>query len=235
LYFVDLAFIHDAGFGELAAHTAPEIAHLLRAHGIVDGTIVELGCGSGITARYLAAAGFDVFGIDASKAMIDIARRRAPQARFMVASIVGAPLPDCRAAVAVGEVVAYLPGGLPALAALFARIHAAVGPGGLLLFDFIESAARRTYPARRRDARGWAVVSSATFDRSRRTLTRCMIVRRRVAGRLRFSIESHRVQIYSRVEIRNALARAGFTVRMSRAYRRYRLPAGDVVVIATRE
>jgi SAM-dependent methyltransferase len=207
---------------------------LLRAHRVGRGTIVELGCGSGITARYLTAAGFDIIGIDVSKAMIEIAQRTAPRARFRVASIAAAPLPDCRAVVAVGEVVSYLPGGLPALGRLFARIHAALEPRGLLLFDFIASAARRTHHARRRGGRGWAIVSSATFDRSLRILTRRIIVLRRVGRRFRRSAETHRVRIYSPREIRNALARAGFEVRIAPSYGRYCLPPGDVVVIATR-
>jgi SAM-dependent methyltransferase len=234
LYFADLAFVHDTGFGDLAVQTAPEIVRLLRAHRIRGGTIVELGCGSGITARHLTDAGFDIIGIDASKAMIEMARRTAPQARFRVASIAAARLPHCRAAVAVGEVLSYLPGGLPALGRLFARIHAALEPRGLLLFDFIESAARRTYRVRSRGGRGWAIASSAIFDRSRRILTRRIIVLRRVGRRFRRSAEIHRVRIYSRREIRNALARAGFEVRLARSYHRYRLPPGDVVVIATR-
>ena len=233
LYSTDLAFVHDAAFGGLARGAAPAIAALLRRHGICDGTVVELGCGSGITAQTLVARGYDVAGVDASPAMIRIARRRAPRATFRVASAATTRIPECRAVIAIGEVLTYLPGGMPALGALFRRIHNALEPGGLLVFDFIASAARRTYTTRSFNGVGWALASRATFDSRRRVLTRHIVVVRRARGRTRGSREVHRVRVYSRAEMRAALAGAGFTVRMAQAYGRHRLLPGDFVVIAT--
>src|SRR5215510_2480037 len=74
LYSADLAFVHDAGFGELAQRSAPDIVRILRARGIARGHVVELGCGSGITARHLTDRGYAVTGIDVSRAMIRLAR-----------------------------------------------------------------------------------------------------------------------------------------------------------------
>src|SRR5262249_20648418 len=145
VYSTDLAFVHDAGFGELAARAAPGIVGLLQAHGIRRGWIVELGCGSGITAEHLGASGYQGFGIDASPAMIRLARRRVPRASFRLASVAVTRIPRCRAVAAIGEVITYLPGGVAALRSLFRRIHAALEPGGVLIFDFLESAARRTH------------------------------------------------------------------------------------------
>jgi SAM-dependent methyltransferase len=234
LYSTDLAFVHDAAFGGLAAGAAPAVAALLRRHGIRDGTVVELGCGSGITAGALAARGYDVVGIDASAAMIRIARARAPRARFRIASAATTRIPACRAVIAIGEVVTYLPGGLGTLAGLFRRIHAALEPGGLLVFDFIASAARRTYPTRCANGAGWALASRASFDAARRVLTRHIVIVRRTGGTTRGSRETHHVRVYSRAEIRGVLTRAGFSVRMAGAYGRRRLLPGDVVAIATR-
>jgi len=45
-----------------------------------DGTILELGCGSGRVALALARDGLDVVGVDNSQAMLDLARQRARQA-----------------------------------------------------------------------------------------------------------------------------------------------------------
>jgi 2-polyprenyl-3-methyl-5-hydroxy-6-metoxy-1,4-benzoquinol methylase len=234
LYSTDLAFVHDAGFGDLAARATPAVVRVLRRHGIRGGTIVELGCGSGITARYLVARGYDVVGIDASAAMIRLARQKAPAATFRPASIATTRIPPCRAVIALGEVITYLPGGLSAVGGLFRRVHAALEPGGLLIFDFIESAARRTHAVKSRGGPGWAIVSVATLDRARRVLTRRIVVVRRIGQLVRGSRETHRVRIYRRAEIRAALARAGFSVRTSRSYGRYRLLPGDVVVVARR-
>jgi SAM-dependent methyltransferase len=69
---------------------------------------VDLGCGSGVTTRAFVDAGHDVLGVDASAAMLELARRAAPAATFIKASALEVPLPDrCAAVVAVGEVLNY--------------------------------------------------------------------------------------------------------------------------------
>src|SRR5687768_4158361 len=76
----DLAYIHHAGFSEFAESAAPGLLEILWKHAIRDGLVVEIGCGSGILARELTRAGFDVLGFDASPAMIALARSGAPAA-----------------------------------------------------------------------------------------------------------------------------------------------------------
>ena len=74
-YGEDLVYIHDAGFtslAELAADRLIEELHRLSKGGLV----VEIGCGSGVAAARLGAAGFDVVGIDASPAMLALAGGR---------------------------------------------------------------------------------------------------------------------------------------------------------------
>ncbi|HZM85247.1 MAG TPA: class I SAM-dependent methyltransferase, partial [Blastocatellia bacterium] len=80
----DLAYIHDVGFGDFARNSARGLLEILREAGITSGLVVDLGCGSGLWARELVDAGYDVFGIDISAPMIDIARRRVPQGKFQV-------------------------------------------------------------------------------------------------------------------------------------------------------
>lgn len=47
---------------------------LLQEHGISDGLILDLGCGTGKMTRLLAAAGYDMIGVDNSEEMLEIAR-----------------------------------------------------------------------------------------------------------------------------------------------------------------
>ena len=47
---------------------------LLREYGICNGTVAELGCGTGKMTRLLAAAGYDMIGVDNSEEMLEIAR-----------------------------------------------------------------------------------------------------------------------------------------------------------------
>jgi methylase of polypeptide subunit release factors len=65
-YGQDLAYIHDAGFGLVAKNAIPVIVDTLQKQGFARGLVVELGCGSGITAKGLTEEGYDVLGIDQS-------------------------------------------------------------------------------------------------------------------------------------------------------------------------
>ena len=241
MYSVDLAYIHEAGFSDFARQVAPEIARLIRNAGIARGRIVEFGCGSGAVAGHLHAMGYDVRAFDISRLMLErrhasrvdgLARKNAPGVRFIVASVGTARLPRCDAMVGVGEVVTYVPGGAATLRRFFSRAHAALCPGGVLVFDFIESARRRTYDTKTISGRNWAMAVKATFDETRGVLTRRMTMTRRTARGLRRSRERHRVRIYDRRVVRRMLEQCGFTVRMSRSFGRHRLLAGDVAVIA---
>src|SRR5207249_3837277 len=89
-YGSDLAYIHDTGFGAFARRAAPHLLTLLRRTARRGGLVVDLGCGSGIWARELCHAGYEVLGIDQSEAMIGLARARAPRAEFLTASFLDA-------------------------------------------------------------------------------------------------------------------------------------------------
>ncbi|MDO4267857.1 MAG: class I SAM-dependent methyltransferase [Eubacteriales bacterium] len=49
---------------------------LLRAQGIYDGLVLDLGCGTGKLTRLLAAEGYDMIGVDLSGEMLEIAMER---------------------------------------------------------------------------------------------------------------------------------------------------------------
>ena len=48
-----------------------------------DQRVLELGCGTGLVTRHLIDAGADVTAVDRAQTMLERARRRAPQARFV--------------------------------------------------------------------------------------------------------------------------------------------------------
>ena len=243
IYGAELAYVHHAGFNEYARRSAPEIARVLAACQPFSGTgrrsfpVIEFGCGGGTTAEYLSRRGFDVVGIDLSAAMVALARRNAPFARFAVGSLASTPLPRCGAIVALGEVVNYLGDRRTAahdreLFRFFTRAARALEPGGLLLFDFMESARHRTFNASTRRGNDWAIVASARADGA--ILTRDITTIRQVNGRLRLSQETHRVRLYPRRVIVAALRRAGFRVAIRRSIGRVPVIRGDAVVVARR-
>jgi SAM-dependent methyltransferase len=214
-YDEDLAYTHDRGFGHVAEAAARYVLTLLPERA----TVIELGCGSGITARRLTDAGHDVLGIDQSPALIALARERAPSARFQVGSFVTEPLPECDAVLAIGEVLNYLfdeGNTRAALPGLFVRIHAALRPGGLLLFDLAGPGVLRN-PSRPWTAGpDWAVMVERQEQRGvlERHITSFV---ERCAG-YRRSEEVHRQRLYRPAEILPLLRAAGFTARNTRGY-----------------
>lgn len=213
----DFAWAHHTGFSDFARSAAPGIIRILRRAGIAQGLIVDAGCGSGILARELTDAGYDVFGFDYSPAMIALARSHAPAARFTVASFVDVELPACVAVVATGEVLNYLvdPGNtLDTLASFFTRVHAALPPGGILLFDVARRGAFPPTAATHLTGDGWEVYLESQIGDEGRHLTRRVITYR--DGRR--TEEIHHARLYAPDELTPLLRHAGFTVRLRRSY-----------------
>ena len=236
-YSPDLAFIHDAGYGDFARHAAAVLLESLRGQGIAGGLVVDLGCGSGILAQELIAAGYEVLGVDISPAMIRLARRRAPQARFVTASLLRFELPACAAVASIGECINYLfdaGNSRAGLTRLFRRVHAALRPGGVFLFDVAEPGQIAAPGRRQRYAIGpdWAVLADASEDKRRRLLIR-RIVSVRKLGRLdRRTEETHTARLYEAAALLQELRRAGFRARLFRRYGGLRLRSAHAAILA---
>lgn len=221
----DLAWIHHAGFSEFARSAAPGVIALLP-----KGLIFDVGCGSGVLARALTDAGFDVLGIDASPAMIELARVHAPDARFEVATFGNAVLPPCAAIVAMGEVLNY--GSLDEVRLFVRNAANALAPGGLLLFDVAERGSYPPHDERRIGGDDWSVIVLKDSDGER--LTRRVLTFRQVDGVTRRDEEVHVLELYLRDELSAILREHGFRVRTRRSYGARRLPVGHVVFVAER-
>jgi SAM-dependent methyltransferase len=106
-YGPDQALIHDRAFGDLARRAAAYLRPLLDEAGLRHGTVVDLGCGSGILASILTDAGYDVLGVDVSQDMIELASANAPKASFRHGSLLDVELPAAVAVTAIGEALNY--------------------------------------------------------------------------------------------------------------------------------
>lgn len=109
-------------------------AELARA----AGPVAELGCGPGRVTAHLRDLGLDVFGIDLSPRMIELARAAYPDLRFEVGSMDALDLADgaLHGIVSWYSVIHAPPRDLPAYFAEFRRVLAA---DGHLLLAFFES------------------------------------------------------------------------------------------------
>jgi SAM-dependent methyltransferase len=222
-YGEDLAYIHDVGHADFALDSAPGIREILERSGIREGLIVDLGCGTGLLARELIDAGYGVFGIDISEAMIEIARTRAPEAEVRVGSLFEVGIPRCKAVTAVSEVLNYLfdpESEERGLGRVFRRVHDSLAPGGVFVFDVLGPG--QVPPGTRakgfRVGEDWAVLSEREEDAVRGTMERRIVSFRKVGEHYRRIDEVHRVRLYDPSELAAELERAGFRVRTMRAY-----------------
>ncbi len=218
LYGDDLAYIHHSGYGFFAEAQAPKLAALLHQHHVK--TVVELGCGSGIVARHLTRAGFRVTGIDASPAMIKLAKKVAPKATLKVGSFTAAP-PKADAVVAVGEVFNY---GSANLLPVFRRIRKAAR---VLAFDFAgpgraEQKTSKSFTL----GRDWAVLVKRKESGNRLTRRITSFVKR--GAGYRRSDEEHVVTLYAPKAMLGLLKKAGFQPQLRAAH-----APGHYAVVAT--
>ncbi|MFF7338167.1 class I SAM-dependent DNA methyltransferase [Streptomyces sp. NPDC008163] len=99
------------------------------------GRVADLGCGPGHVTSHLAGLGLDAFGVDASPAMVEIARRACPGLRFDVGEMGALDLPGgtLDGVLSRWSVIHTPPAELPPVLAEFGRVLA---PGGHLLIGF---------------------------------------------------------------------------------------------------
>jgi ubiquinone/menaquinone biosynthesis C-methylase UbiE len=108
-------------------------ADLVRAAG--GGPVADVGCGPGRITAHLSGLGLDVFGIDLSPAMVEVARRDHPGLRFDVGSMTELDLPDASVA---GLVAWYSLIHIPddRIGAVLGHFRRVLRPGGPLLLGF---------------------------------------------------------------------------------------------------
>jgi SAM-dependent methyltransferase len=223
-YGEDLAYTHDAGFSDLARTAANRVVAELRRRRIVDGLVVDVGCGPGVAAQRFIRAGYDVLGIDPSRDMLALARRAAPTATFRHGSFADAELPgECVAVTAIGEVLNYdvSPEAEDHISGFFTRAHAALSRKGLFALD-VAGPGRLPGDGPVRswsDGPDWAILVEQSEDRRAQELNRRMTVFRRAgAGTWRRTEIDHHQRLHPASRIVGLLRGAGYRARILRAY-----------------
>lgn len=260
-YKEDLAYIHDVGFSDYALKSAPGILEILNKNrinlchihnsslplsknlifqtgcGSSKGLVIDLGCGSGLWAQELTKAGYQVVGIDISEPMIDIARKRVPDAEFVVGSLFKVEIPPCNAVTSIGECLNYLfdpNNNHQKLVELFGRIYNSLTPGGVFIFDLLEPGqlTQGNVSKSFTEGKDWVVLVEKEEDRQQGTLTRRIITFRRMGKYYKRDDEIHQVQLYKAEYITQELHRVGFQVQIVHSFGQYNLPKAHAAFVA---
>lgn len=118
------------------------VGDLLQQHGgIASGSLLELGCGTGKHAEYLARLGYRIHGVDMSTTMIESACSRIPtefkkQLSFEVGDVRSVRV-GCKfdAVISLFHVASYQTSNRD-ISAMFATAAEHLNSGGLFIFDF---------------------------------------------------------------------------------------------------
>lgn len=228
--------IHEQVFDHLsddrvAVAAAGELIDQLRRRDIHEGLVVDLGCGSGLTARRLGEAGYDVLGVDISAEMIELARSNAPGAEFVVASLFDVELPPCAAVTAIGESIneAFHPETASHdITGLTERVFDALMPGGLVMLD--AAGPGRIAPGVRNDARfegdDWALFVRTEGADDGGSMVRDIMLFRREGELWRRTDERYQLVLYSPEVVTERLLMAGFDVVVMSGYEDLTFPEG---------
>ncbi len=223
-YGAELAGIHHSDFGALAEAAARRLLALLTASGLDSGTVVDLACGSGILARVLTDAGYDVVGVDISPDMVALASGNAPAGSFRCASLLDAELPAAVAVTATGDALNYAADprtGMEQLGELARRVHDALHPEGVFLFDIATPGRAGPDGVREvfHDRETWTMHVRAEESVDRTTFHRYISLFSRTGpDTYRRRDEHHVLRLYEPADVLGTLGAGGFTARTLEAY-----------------
>jgi len=232
----DLAYIHDVGYAGFANGCAPGLLDILRKAGIESGTVVDIGCGSGVWCKRLVAAGYDVSGVDLSASMVAIARRHVPEAEFHIGSLWKHQFAACRAVTALGEVFCYRPTGKSSvqnLETVFQKLFKCLEPGGLFIFDVAEVGLDRNRKPTFAEGTDWACLVRFSYDEGKKSFGAIYRIFPKSRGAsIGDPLSGTSLQLYRRDAVAETLRKVGFRVRMVRRFGTYPLLPGRVGFIA---
>ena len=129
-------FMDNVPYGEWARH----IREKLCEHGVTDGIVLDLGCGTGTMTERLAGYGYDMIGVDNSEEMLELAMEKKTESGYDILYLLqdmrGFELyGTVRAVVSVCDSVNYITEP-DELEEVFRLVNNYLDPKGILLCDF---------------------------------------------------------------------------------------------------
>lgn len=129
-------FMDNVPYGEWARH----IREKLCEHGVTDGIVLDLGCGTGTMTERLAGYGYDMIGVDNSEEMLELVMEKKTESGYDILYLLqdmrGFELyGTVRAVVSVCDSVNYITEP-DELEEVFRLVNNYLDPKGIFLFDF---------------------------------------------------------------------------------------------------
>lgn len=193
------------------------VQKIFKKYGVPEqGSILELGCGTGKMTRRLAAGGYDVTAVDASQEMLEIAKNSGDDdILYVLQDMAELELPGrVDAAVSICDCMNYLLEEEQLLSA-FSRVKKYLKPQGVFMFDmnsrykYEQILAQNIFAEDREDA---SFIWNNFYDEEERIneYQLSLFIRNRQGTYDKFE-EAHFQKAYDRVEICGLLRRAGFS------------------------
>jgi SAM-dependent methyltransferase len=213
-----LAKAYDDTIGWPAFHRARRAFELLaRRYGLRFRSAADIGCGTGLFARYLGECwSSPVWAVDISPEMLRVAERncRGANVRILRQDIRCLRLPEPVDLVTSNfDALNHLTGEGD-LRVAFQRIAGNLRPGGHLYFDLVtpcQPLGGVMNYVRRMNTANRQVIQQFRWDRARRTISAFVIMRSMDASQP--TVEIHRERVYSFAEVGRWLMDAGFVIR----------------------
>ncbi len=215
-------FLGDVPYGEWLDY----ITGVLRAHGISDGLVLELGCGTGTFTQMLAKAGYDMIGVDSSPEMLQIAseKQRAacsgPKGQGADADILYLQQDmrefelygTVRAVVCVCDSINYM-ADEEDLLRVFSLVNNYLDPGGVFVFDmktvhYLADVMGDSVAAQHRKE-GTLIWENAYFEEDQTNEYDLTFFLKEPDGRYVRHRETHLQRAYPAETVKSLLARAG--------------------------
>ena len=234
----DLALVHHLGFGFHADACAPGILDLLEPIRERNGTVLELGCRSGLLTKYLVDAGHRVIATDASPAMLELAREHAPgTAELHRLTMPDDSMPEADAVVSIGHPINYLDTEDEIRRALISMAEA-VRPGGVLAIDICDlewGEVRRDAPNHSRVTDEWALLTRFSVPSPDKFVREITTFVRAENGSWNRDDERHDNILVDTSRVPGLLAKHGLEAELRDAFGTEKLPPGLKVVVGSRQ
>lgn len=173
-------------------------------------------------------------GVDISKDILEIARKKAPLAKFINASLHSYEFSPCDIVTAIGEPINYLfdnTSNYESCFTFFNKVYKHLEVNGLFVFDFLTTQVEVKEPLRLIEKEDMVMFLSITIDKEKSILSRTMIYFVKEGDFYIKDTETHKQFLFDVRTIVDQLLSIGFEVKKIDGYNEHQFRNGHVGLI----